>query len=149
MGAVLLGLSVVALLEWMGILAVSLVESVRFRRWPSEALPLWLHLGLPVLALATWRLGRWVRTSAETSLAADPSSPKVLAILPTEAEATLMVDLLADQGIKALISGTGSSTGWPETPGDVQVVVRQSDFARARQLLERFRRLIKKRSGGA
>jgi hypothetical protein len=64
MGAVLIGLSVVAMLEWIGILTVSLVEWFRFERWPSEALPLWLHIGLPTLALATWQLGRWVRKTA-------------------------------------------------------------------------------------
>ena len=70
----------------------------------------------------------------------DPNSPKILATVLTEQEATLIVNHLAPAGIKALIAGAGSATGWPEARGYVQVVVRQADVARAKELLKRVRR---------
>jgi FAD/FMN-containing dehydrogenase len=73
-------------------------------------------------------------------MADDPNSPKVLATVLTEQEAILIVNHLAAEGIQARIAGAGSSTGWPEAPGDVQVVVRQSEVARAKELLELVRR---------
>jgi hypothetical protein len=69
----------------------------------------------------------------------DPNSPKVLATLPTEAEAAMVVNHLAAQGIQALASGAGGPTGWPEARKEIQVVVRQSDLARAKELLDLVR----------
>jgi hypothetical protein len=68
----------------------------------------------------------------------DPNSPVVLAVMATDAEASMLVSRLADQGIKAIIAGGGSALG----PAifvqgvDVQVVVRRADHARATELLE-------------
>ena len=76
----------------------------------------------------------------EAQMADDPSSPKVVAIVRTEMEAALIVNRLADEGIQALVAGAGSSTGWPEAPGDVQVVGRQEDLARAKETLALIRR---------
>jgi hypothetical protein len=72
-------------------------------------------------------------------MSGDPDSPKVLATVRTDMEAALVVNHLATQGIKAFVSGVGTSTGWPEAPGDVQVVVRQSDFERAKESLDLVR----------
>lgn len=69
----------------------------------------------------------------------DPNSPKVLATVRTDIEAALIVNHLADRGIKAYVSGAGSATGWPEAPGDVQIVVRQIDLAQATELLDLVR----------
>ena len=69
----------------------------------------------------------------------DANSPQVLANLPTEAEAALLVGHLDSLGIKAYVSGAGTSTGWPEAPSDVQVVVRQADLARAQEALDHIR----------
>lgn len=69
----------------------------------------------------------------------DANSPQVLAKLPTEAEAALLVGHLRSMGIEAYVSGAGTSTGWPEAASDVQVVVRQGDLARAREALELIR----------
>ena len=77
-------------------------------------------------------------------MAPDPNSPKVLVRVLTEQEATLIVNHLATEGIKAHIAGTGSATGWTEAPGDVQVIVRQGDVARAKELLEVVRWRIPK-----
>ena len=69
----------------------------------------------------------------------DPNSPKVLATVLTEQEATLIVNHLATEGIKAHIAGAGSATGWPKARGDVQVVVRQDDIPRAKEALDLVR----------
>jgi len=69
----------------------------------------------------------------------DPNSPQVLANLRTDAEAQLVVNHLESIGIKALISGSGPSTGWPEVPCDTQVVVRRSELERAKEALTVFR----------
>ena len=69
----------------------------------------------------------------------DANSPQVLTKVLTEAEATLLVGHLESLGIKAVVSGAGTSTGWPEAPSDVQVVVRRNDFARAREALDLIR----------
>jgi hypothetical protein len=72
-------------------------------------------------------------------MAVDPNSPKVLATLLTEVEASLVVNHLAAQGIKALASGAGGPSGWPEARKWIQVVVRQADFAQAQTALELIR----------
>ncbi len=69
-------------------------------------------------------------------MAIDPDSPQRLTTARTDMEAGMIVNLLADAGIKALAAGAGTSTGWPEAPGDVQIVVRQADLARAKEVLE-------------
>jgi hypothetical protein len=64
----------------------------------------------------------------------DPDSPRVLARLRTEADAYLLIEHLESLGIKAVYGGAGTSTGWPEAPGDVQVMVRQADLERAQAI---------------
>ncbi len=66
----------------------------------------------------------------------DPDSPRQLARLPTEVDAALLVEHLESFGIKAMIGGAGTSTGWPEAPGDVQVLVRLGDLERAAAIRE-------------
>ena len=68
----------------------------------------------------------------------DPNSPKVVATLPTEEEAVLLADHLATHGIKAHIAGSGSPGGLLAARFDTQVV-RESDFARAKELIELIR----------
>jgi hypothetical protein len=58
----------------------------------------------------------------------DPNSPKILATVPTDAEAAIIANYLVDQGIKSHIV-PGSNYGSPD------VIVRQADFARARELV--------------
>jgi hypothetical protein len=72
-------------------------------------------------------------------MAADPDSPQVLATVRTEVEAALIVNHLADQGIKAFVAGAGGPSGWPDARKDNQVVVRQADFARAKESLDLVR----------
>ena len=80
-------------------------------------------------------------------MALDPNSPQVLTKVRTEQEATLLVNHLAAEGIKAHIAGAGTSTGWPEVPSDVQVVVRQADVARAKELLDLVQQRLQKIRG--
>ena len=68
-------------------------------------------------------------------MASDPNSPQVLANLRTPIEAQLLVNHLESVGIKAIASGAGPSTGWPEVPCESQVVVRNMDLERAKQVL--------------
>ena len=72
-------------------------------------------------------------------MAVDPNSPKVLAKLPTEVEAALVVNHLAAQGIKSSLAGSGSAAGWLDDRMDIQVVVRQADLARAKESLDLVR----------
>jgi hypothetical protein len=67
---------------------------------------------------------------------ADLDNPVVLANLPTDAQAALLVNRLESLGIRALISGAGGATGWPEAGGYTQVVVRQADLERAQAALD-------------
>jgi hypothetical protein len=69
----------------------------------------------------------------------DPNSPKVLATLPTEVEAALVVNHLAAQGIKSHLAGSGSAAGWLDDRMDIQVVVRHADLARAKESLDLVR----------
>ena len=73
-------------------------------------------------------------------MASDPANPQVLANLRTEAEAQLLVNQLESIGIKALVSGSGPSSGWPKALGEVQVVVRQADLERALEVLNDLRK---------
>ena len=60
MAAVLIALSIVLAVQWLAIVGVSGMQWVRHRQWPSEALPFWFHILLPLAAIITWRLGHWV-----------------------------------------------------------------------------------------
>jgi len=78
----------------------------------------------------------------------DPNSPKVLATLPTEVEAALVVNHLRNQGIEAHMSGSGSAAGWMDERIDIQVVVRQTDLARAKELLDLVRQTRHEKQAG-
>jgi len=66
----------------------------------------------------------------------DPNSPQILIVVQSESQASLIVNHLATNGIKASVLGIALGNLWPEIPRDVQVVVRQADIARARKLLD-------------
>jgi hypothetical protein len=63
----------------------------------------------------------------------DPNSPEVLLSVPTEVEAALIVNLLGERGIEAFALGGYTAGSQVPVPGDVTVVVRKADFARAQQ----------------
>ncbi|MFO1096354.1 MAG: hypothetical protein U0992_24075 [Planctomycetaceae bacterium] len=70
----------------------------------------------------------------------DPDSPRVLALMRTEIDAQFLIDHLRSLGIWSMNGGAGTSTGWPEAHGDVQVLVRQSDLQRAQQVRDELAR---------
>jgi hypothetical protein len=72
-------------------------------------------------------------------MSVDTNSPQVVASYLTEQEAVALAGHLESLGIKADVWGAPSSTAWPEVPRNVQVVVRQSDFARAKTALDQLR----------
>lgn len=70
----------------------------------------------------------------------EPSTLELLVRVPTEAEANLIVQLLADRGISARAVGGFTSGFQAEAPGDVAVLVRRGDLAHARDILAAARR---------
>ena len=64
----------------------------------------------------------------------------VLAVVPSEMEATLIVDALRDLEITAESSGALTSGFRAEAPGGVRILVRSEDLARARTALDAFRK---------
>lgn len=68
-----------------------------------------------------------------------PDDPMVLTSVPTEAEASAIVLALTDYGIEAQSAGGFTAGFRAESPGEVQVVVKTIDFARAETALEAIR----------
>ena len=66
----------------------------------------------------------------------DPGRPVVLTSVPSEAQAAMIVAALEREGIKAHAQGSLTSGFRAEAPGNVQLLVRQADLARARTLLQ-------------
>ena len=65
----------------------------------------------------------------------DPNNPEVLVSVPSDAEAVGIVAALAAHGIQAFTTG-GLTAGFrAEAPGNVNVVVKQADFAQAKLAL--------------
>jgi hypothetical protein len=73
--------------------------------------------------------------SIQASAQADPMSPQVLASVPDEVEASMMVDELEKEGIRAHTVGGFTSGFQIQVAGDVHVVVALADFERAREVL--------------
>lgn len=71
-------------------------------------------------------------------MATDPHRPVVLSNFLTEVEAGLLIAFLEGQGIKAFNSGAGGSTGWPDAAAYSQVVVREVDLSKAKELLSEW-----------
>ena len=68
----------------------------------------------------------------------DLNNPTTLAQYCSEVEATAIIAALAEKDIKATTTGSFTTGFQAEAPGDVTVVVRQSDLARALQVLTEF-----------
>lgn len=65
----------------------------------------------------------------------DPNNPEILVRVSTEAEAAAIVTELAAGGIEASATGGFTAGFRAEAPGEVSVVVRQADLAKAKQTL--------------
>ena len=69
----------------------------------------------------------------------DPDNPERLVSVETETEASLIAGKLEEHGIEATVTGGYTSGFKTAVPGEVRVLVRNSDLARARDLLEEIR----------
>ena len=65
----------------------------------------------------------------------DPMSPRIVASVPNDVEAAMIVDVLEDNGIRARVVGSHPSGILGLDLGDVQVVVAQADAQRALEIL--------------
>ncbi|MBP87692.1 MAG: hypothetical protein CMJ64_13370 [Planctomycetaceae bacterium] len=68
----------------------------------------------------------------------DPDSPTVVYRAATNIEAAPIVAALEAEGIEATVTGTFTSGFQAEAPGDVQVVVRQSQAEKASELIAKW-----------
>ena len=66
----------------------------------------------------------------------DPNQPTLLTAVPTEPQAIMIVAGLEDENIPAWIMGALTSGFRAAAAGQVQVLVRQSDVERAREILQ-------------
>ena len=66
----------------------------------------------------------------------DPNQPTLLTAVPSEPQAVMIVAALEDEDISAWIMGALTSGFRVAAPGQVQVLVRQSDVERAREILQ-------------
>lgn len=69
----------------------------------------------------------------------DPDSPTIVYRAATSIEAASVVAALEAAGIKATATGTFTSSFQAEAPGDVQVVVRQSQAEKAGDVIEKWK----------
>jgi hypothetical protein len=65
----------------------------------------------------------------------DLDAPQVVAKAANEVEAAIIVAALEAHGIEGKAVGVFASTFRAEAPGDVSIVVRQRDLARAQEAL--------------
>ncbi len=72
----------------------------------------------------------------------DPHRVVVLTTAPTEAQGAMIVAALEAQGVQAQMTGTLTS-GYPELPSGVQVIIRYGDLEQAQSVLQ----AIEKQSG--
>jgi hypothetical protein len=69
----------------------------------------------------------------------DPHRPHVVARVPTEFEAAVIVSALEAAGIKAMAVGGPTAGFRAEAPGDVAVVVPENEAEQAEAVLVEFR----------
>lgn len=69
-------------------------------------------------------------------MSSNPDSPVVLTSVRSDAEASIIVAALAREGIEAQATGGFTSGFQAEAPGEVRVLVHQSDLEAARSLLD-------------
>ena len=79
--------------------------------------------------------GMEVVSSVRAAMSSDPNNPEVVTSVQNEIEASGIVASLADHGIQATTTGGFTAGFRAEAPGEVQIVVKSEDLARAKQLL--------------
>ena len=65
-----------------------------------------------------------------------------VATRPTETEATMLVTVLADEGIKAVATGGFTAGFRAEAPGWVSVQTLESDAVRAKEIIAELRQVV-------
>jgi len=65
-----------------------------------------------------------------------------VATRPTETEATMLVTVLADEGIKAVATGGFTAGFRAEAPGWVSVQTLESDAERAKEIIAELRQVV-------
>ena len=65
----------------------------------------------------------------------DPNTPELLTAVPTDLQAAVIVNALAERGVQATVTGSYTSGFRAEAPGWVSVVVRRMDLDLAKQTL--------------
>jgi hypothetical protein len=68
-----------------------------------------------------------------------PEPAELLTSTPTEVEASIIVAALAEEGIRATMTGQYTAGFRAEAPGWVQVLVADEDLPRAKEVLEEVR----------
>lgn len=68
----------------------------------------------------------------------EPNHPEVLTSVRSDLEAMPVIAALAVLGIEATKTGSFTAGFRAEAPGEVSIVVRHKDFARAKKALEEF-----------
>ncbi|MGH7201945.1 MAG: putative signal transducing protein [Planctomycetaceae bacterium] len=69
----------------------------------------------------------------------DPDSLEVLASVPTEAEAAMIVAALDERGLRAQAVGGHTAGFRADAPGEVAVLVRRMDLDAAARILQELR----------
>ena len=67
-----------------------------------------------------------------------PDDPTVITSVETEIEASLLIEALSEEGIKAASAGQLTSGFRAEAPGKVNVLVHIKDYDRAKAAVEAF-----------
>jgi len=70
----------------------------------------------------------------------DPNRPHVVAQVPTEFEASVIVSALEAAGIKAMAVGGPTAGFRAEAPGEVAVVLQENEAEQAAAVLAEFRK---------
>ncbi len=69
----------------------------------------------------------------------DPNTAVELTFAANEMEAAAILAALNAEGIKTVTTGEFTAGFLAEAPGNVQIVVKSCDLARAQELLQRFK----------
>ncbi len=95
-------------------------------------------LFLPVFFLGVMLFLSMIARLRRSFASLDPLSPQRLASFTSELQAEALVDALATEGVRGMAVG-GYTFGFrAEAPGEVQVVVANTDLFRAKELLAAF-----------
>lgn len=95
-------------------------------------------IALIVMCVGLALLGRWLVAGVKMTQD-DPSRPMKLETFNDNYQASVLVTMLEDNGVKANAVGGFVSGFQAESPGYVDVVVAQSEFARAKSLYESWK----------